>query len=76
MVIAGQEDKETENKFVGGRNRWTYDSFINWVGAGTRGDNACSQLGVTVVRSCSASACQTWRSCVQPRPSTGLLQRL
>ena len=33
MVIAGKEEKETENKFVGGRNRWTYDSFINWVRA-------------------------------------------
>ncbi|GBF92640.1 hypothetical protein Rsub_05009 [Raphidocelis subcapitata] len=30
VVIAGKEEKETENKFVGGRNRWTYDTFINW----------------------------------------------
>jgi hypothetical protein len=30
VVIAGKEEQETENKFVGGRNRWTYDTFINW----------------------------------------------
>lgn len=24
------ESKESENKFVGGRNRWEYDSFTNW----------------------------------------------
>lgn len=22
--------EETENIVVGGRNRWTYDSFVNW----------------------------------------------
>lgn len=30
VVVAGKEDKETENAFVGGRNRWRYDTFINW----------------------------------------------
>lgn len=30
VVIAGTE-KPTDNKFVGGRNRWAYDTFINWV---------------------------------------------
>jgi hypothetical protein len=27
VVIGAQE---TENAFVGGKNRWTYDSFVNW----------------------------------------------
>jgi hypothetical protein len=26
----GEEGSETENAFVGGRNRWSYDSFVNW----------------------------------------------
>lgn len=30
VVIAGKEEQQTENAFVGGRNRWSYDSFINW----------------------------------------------
>jgi hypothetical protein len=30
VVIAGKEEKSTENKFVGGENRWSYDTFINW----------------------------------------------
>ncbi|KAI8466473.1 MAG: hypothetical protein J3K34DRAFT_433776 [Monoraphidium minutum] len=30
VVIAGKEEAETENKFVGGANRWAYDTFINW----------------------------------------------
>lgn len=30
VVIAGKEEKETENAFVGGRNRWRYDTFVNW----------------------------------------------
>lgn len=29
VVIGAQADK-TENAFVGGENRWTYDSFVNW----------------------------------------------
>lgn len=33
VVIAGKEEEQTENRFVGGRNRWTYDSFVNWVRA-------------------------------------------
>lgn len=29
-VVVGEQKKETENVFVGGQNRWSYDSFINW----------------------------------------------
>lgn len=29
-VVVGEKQMETENSFVGGRNRWTYDSFVNW----------------------------------------------
>lgn len=29
-VVVGKQQDETENAFVGGRNRWTYDSFVNW----------------------------------------------
>ena len=30
-VVIGEEETESgENAFVGGRNRWAYDSFINW----------------------------------------------
>lgn len=28
-AAAGQ-GTETENRFVGGKNEWTYDSFVNW----------------------------------------------
>lgn len=35
VVVSGKAPGEeaggaTENAFVGGRNRWTYDSFVNW----------------------------------------------
>ncbi len=30
VVQAGSEKEERENVFVGGKNRWTYDSFVNW----------------------------------------------
>ena len=30
VIKAGEEDKETENVFTGGANRWSYDSFVNW----------------------------------------------
>lgn len=30
QVVVGKQQDETENAFVGGRNRWTYDSFVNW----------------------------------------------
>lgn len=30
VVIAGAEEEETENAFVGGKNRWNYDTFVNW----------------------------------------------
>ena len=29
-VVVGEKQVETQNKFVGGKNRWTYDSFVNW----------------------------------------------
>lgn len=29
-VVVGERLEESENAFVGGRNRWTYDSFVNW----------------------------------------------
>ena len=28
VVVAGKETEETENKFVGGANRWSYDSCV------------------------------------------------
>eukprot|EP00879_Flechtneria_rotunda_P030163 GHRR01032760.1.p1 GENE.GHRR01032760.1~~GHRR01032760.1.p1 ORF type:complete len:164 (+),score=44.61 GHRR01032760.1:626-1117(+) len=30
VVVAGKEEQQTENAFVGGRNKWTYDTFVNW----------------------------------------------
>ena len=30
VVVASKEQEETENAFVGGRNRWSYDTFTNW----------------------------------------------
>jgi len=30
VVVAGKDEAPTENAFVGGRNRWAYNSFINW----------------------------------------------
>ena len=29
-VLIGEEAEESENAFVGGRNRWKYDTFVNW----------------------------------------------
>ena len=29
-VVLGKEEEETENAFVGGKNRWEFDSFTNW----------------------------------------------
>lgn len=29
-VVIGKQQKESENAFVGGQNRWSYDSFVNW----------------------------------------------
>lgn len=29
-VLVGEEKEESENAFVGGRNRWKYDTFVNW----------------------------------------------
>jgi hypothetical protein len=28
--VIGEQQEESENAFVGGQNRWTYDSFTNW----------------------------------------------
>ena len=32
VLIKSKDDKaeESENKFVGGQNRWNYDAFTNW----------------------------------------------
>lgn len=30
QVLTGKDEEESENAFVGGRNRWSYDSIINW----------------------------------------------
>ncbi len=32
VLIKSKDDKaeESENKFVGGQNRWSYDAFTNW----------------------------------------------
>lgn len=29
-VVVGEAKAETENAFVGGQNKWKYDSFVNW----------------------------------------------
>lgn len=29
-VVLGKQEEETENAFVGGKNRWEFDSFTNW----------------------------------------------
>ncbi|PRW39141.1 hypothetical protein C2E21_7097 [Chlorella sorokiniana] len=29
-VLIGPGSKESENAFVGGQNRWRYDTFVNW----------------------------------------------
>ena len=29
-VVLGNENKETENAFVGGENKWKFSSFTNW----------------------------------------------
>lgn len=30
VVVASKPEEKTENAFVGGRNRWRYDTFVNW----------------------------------------------
>lgn len=30
QVLVGPGSKESENAFVGGQNRWRYDTFVNW----------------------------------------------
>jgi len=30
VVVGASDPKETNNAFVGGKNRWSYDSFVNW----------------------------------------------
>jgi hypothetical protein len=29
-VVIGKAQEKSENAFVGGANRWSYDSFVNW----------------------------------------------
>lgn len=29
-VVLGENESKSENKFVGGENRWKYDAFTNW----------------------------------------------
>ena len=29
-VVIGEKQEKTENAFVGGENRWRYDTFVNW----------------------------------------------
>lgn len=29
-VVIGEQKEKTENAFVGGENRWKYDTFVNW----------------------------------------------
>lgn len=29
-VVIGEQQEKSENAFVGGANRWSYDSFVNW----------------------------------------------
>jgi hypothetical protein len=30
QVVVGKQQEQTDNAFVGGRNRWAYSSFVNW----------------------------------------------
>lgn len=29
-VVIGEQKEKSENAFVGGENRWKYDTFVNW----------------------------------------------
>jgi len=29
-VVIGEKEDKSDNKFVGGENRWKYDTFTNW----------------------------------------------
>lgn len=29
-VVLGEQGNKSENKFVGGENRWKYSAFTNW----------------------------------------------
>lgn len=29
-VVLGEQQEETQNAFVGGENRWKFDTFTNW----------------------------------------------
>jgi hypothetical protein len=29
-VVLGEQQEETENAFVGGENKWKFDTFVNW----------------------------------------------
>jgi len=30
QVLVGAKSEKSENAFVGGENKWSYDSFVNW----------------------------------------------
>jgi hypothetical protein len=30
VVVGASDPKQTDNAFVGGKNRWSYESFVNW----------------------------------------------
>ncbi|KAK9823762.1 hypothetical protein WJX72_005292 [[Myrmecia] bisecta] len=29
-VVIGKQEKESQNAFVGGENKWAFDTFVNW----------------------------------------------
>ena len=29
-VVIGEQQEKTENAFVGGENRWKFNTFVNW----------------------------------------------
>ncbi len=57
-VVIGKEEASSENSFVGGENRWKYDTFTNWefwwpgfpilVYFKVQSEFSCNQLGALV----------------------------
>ena len=39
-VVIGEKEEKSDNKFVGGENRWKYDTFTNW--------EVCLETGVSL----------------------------